>query len=318
MIKISYDTDSFNDLLPAVARAFKTKNELNNLTIDNELAKGYCWTFTTTDNINLVVFECLVKEEMDVDHFASHGSTYILSFIEASSTDAQRQPVKKVNLYNGSADIHRHIPANTSVRLLMIFIERKHLLQLMDEEAVDALLSNYFERLLKNGKASFPDTDYRGLLEELIAPEIKHPLKHHFIANRIMLLVEKFVTKNLQKREHQETSFSDSEISRLMKVEGILVKDFSLQPPTIDELSKISAMSPTKLKKDFKCLYGLPIYEYFQKNRMIKARMMISSGEYSIKQVGRMVGYTNLSHFASSFKKEFGILPSELSIHAEG
>ncbi len=25
-----------------------------------------------------------------------------------------------------------------------------------------------------------------------------------------------------------------------------------------------------------------------------------------------MVGYTNLGHFAASFKKEFGILPSEL------
>ena len=71
-------------------------------------------------------------------------------------------------------------------------------------------------------------------------------------------------------------------------------------------------MSPTKLKNDFKRMYGLPIYEYRQKNRMLKAKSMLLMGKFSIKEVGSMVGYKNLSHFAQAFKKEFNILPSEM------
>ena len=70
-------------------------------------------------------------------------------------------------------------------------------------------------------------------------------------------------------------------------------------------------MSPTKFKNDFKMLYGLPVYEYYQKNRMAYARSLIQDCEHAIKEVGMMVGYSNLGHFAAAFKKEHGMLPSE-------
>jgi transcriptional regulator GlxA family with amidase domain len=60
-------------------------------------------------------------------------------------------------------------------------------------------------------------------------------------------------------------------------------------------------------------MYGLPIYEYYQKNRMIRARSLLLEGRYAIKEVGIMVGYSNLGHFAGSFRKEFGLLPSEVA-----
>ncbi len=59
-------------------------------------------------------------------------------------------------------------------------------------------------------------------------------------------------------------------------------------------------------------MYGMPIYEYYQKNRMMRAKALLQEEKHAIKQVGIMVGYTNLGHFAASFRKEFGILPSEL------
>jgi len=73
------------------------------------------------------------------------------------------------------------------------------------------------------------------------------------------------------------------------------------------------SLSPTKLKQDFKAMYGLPMYEYFQKNRMRHAKTLLLEGRHSIKEIGIMVGYSNLGHFAGSFKKEFGILPSDIT-----
>jgi AraC-like DNA-binding protein len=45
---------------------------------------------------------------------------------------------------------------------------------------------------------------------------------------------------------------------------------------------------------------------------MDKARTMLLTGQYSIKDVGYALGYTNLSNFTLAFKKAFGLLPSDL------
>jgi AraC-like DNA-binding protein len=46
---------------------------------------------------------------------------------------------------------------------------------------------------------------------------------------------------------------------------------------------------------------------------MQKARLMLLSGNYSIKDVGYSLGYSNLSNFTLAFKKEFHKLPSEIT-----
>ena len=66
------------------------------------------------------------------------------------------------------------------------------------------------------------------------------------------------------------------------------------------------------LLSEWTAAYGLPPYEYLQKQRMQKAKMMLLSGNFSIKDVGYTLGYSNLSNFTLAFKKEFGQLPSEV------
>ena len=142
-------------------------------------------------------------------------------------------------------------------------------------------------------------------MDELIKERIEHPFRQKFVHNRALQLLEKLVTGFIDKLENnnQFIKLKDDEINRLMKVESMLIKDFSGVPPVIATLSKVAAMSPTKLKRDFKAMYGLPIYEYYQKNRMLRAKTLLMAGKYAIKEVGIMVGYTNLGHFAGSFKK---------------
>ncbi len=96
-----------------------------------------------------------------------------------------------------------------------------------------------------------------------------------------------------------------------MKVEESLTADLS-NAPTIKQLSVQAAMSPSKLKKQFKDVYGMPIYEYYQKKRMEKARELLLEGKRTIKAVGRELGFSNLSNFSVAFRKEHHLLPSEL------
>lgn len=320
MLSIQYNTDNFNQLLPALAGAFKIKPEREHLTVFNDVARGYCWSYSSADGITAVIMDLTLYSSLQINYSSSHSQLYLLSFVEATPLNLQpvdEQQPKQVLLDSTAIEVAHIFKDQCNHKAVIIFFEKKHLLQLLDEEVVENILSQYFANLFQKGKVDLLDTDYRMVLQDLLVEKINHPLRHHYLRSRILLLIEKFLEKNMQRNGEQQTKFSDSEINRLMKVESLLTKDYSIQPPTIEELSRLSAMSPTKLKKDFKTLYGLPIYEYFQKGRMLQARTMLLSGDYSVKQVGIMVGYTNLSHFAASFKKEFGVLPSELFAQAE-
>ena len=45
---------------------------------------------------------------------------------------------------------------------------------------------------------------------------------------------------------------------------------------------------------------------------MLKAKQLIASKKFSIKEVGTQLGFKNLSNFTLAFKKQFNKLPSEL------
>ena len=147
--------------------------------------------------------------------------------------------------------------------------------------------------------------------------EIKedNPMQKVMLQNRVMLLLEKFL-RSLYNRMGKVTSkhkvISDTAIKMMMHVESILVSNLSAPPPTIPMLARTAMMSETKLKNLFKTLYGLGLYEYYQKNRMLKARQLLRTKKYSVKEAGTALGFKNLSNFTIAYKKEFNRLPSEM------
>jgi AraC-like DNA-binding protein len=313
-LKIQYSCENFSELLSSLAAELETKAVNNAILVPPVFGKGYIWLFTGTDNLHLLVADTDLKDQIDIVNQSTLNQLYILSFVEQSATNTDTDDaIRKVCLHNAQLEVNHKLPGNKHSRTILIVFEKKHLLQALPADTVDTFLSKYFADFLQKGVVEPIDTAYRVLIDEMIKEEGTHPLRTHFLSNRIMLLVETFIRKHFKKSESKNADFTDDEISRLMKVESLLVKDFSTLPPTIDRLSRISAMSPTKLKKDFKALYGQPIYEYFQKNRMLEAKSLLLTGKYSIKEVGTKVGYINLSHFAAAFKKEFGMLPSEMT-----
>ena len=105
---------------------------------------------------------------------------------------------------------------------------------------------------------------------------------------------------------------TDDELKRMVQIEAILIKDLGVTPPSVSELSRIAMMSETKLKYTFKKIYKYNLYEYYQKNRMLKARQLLAQKKNTVKEVGTQLGFKNLSNFTIAFKKEFNILPSQL------
>lgn len=112
--------------------------------------------------------------------------------------------------------------------------------------------------------------------------------------------------------EAPSTGITPEDLEAMMRIHNILITNYQQEFPSIQTLSKWALMSESKFKKLFKKVFGAGPFEYYQKNRMQKAKELIMEGRYSISQIGNMLGYQNLSNFSCSFKKEFAVLPSNI------
>lgn len=317
------ESPDYVELLQLFGSAVNSKVDNKHIVLDPAAGKGYCWSEQIPCGMTVMVSDTIMTEELQLERKDFDDYYFTLQFNEEFADDDNGNIKTKrnaedfhscVNLSHTLAPETYSFPSAKRLRSVKFFFKKEHLTNLLGKEAVHELIANYFPVIMKSDKLQPIATEYRVMLDDLWVEKITEPLRLNYIQNRVLLLLEKYIIKLYEKRDLQGKMVkrSEDETLRLMKVEALLIKSFKQTPPTINDLSRISAMSPTKLKNDFKSLYGLPIYEYFQKNRMLKAKSLLVMGKYTIREVGRMVGYSNLSHFANSFRKEFGFLPSDI------
>lgn len=83
------------------------------------------------------------------------------------------------------------------------------------------------------------------------------------------------------------------------------------RPLSIEKICEHIGMGRDKFRRLFKQVYDVTPYQYFQHHRMLKAQSLIRQGLCSVTQAGYEIGYNHLGHFASAYKKQFGMLPKD-------
>ncbi|QKX03778.1 helix-turn-helix transcriptional regulator [Aquimarina sp. TRL1] len=117
----------------------------------------------------------------------------------------------------------------------------------------------------------------------------------------------------IEKQGNAEDAISLSAIdyAKIIDAEKILRKNIKT-PPTISELVLQVGLNSFKLKKDFKKVFGKPVFAYLTELRMEHAKKMILEEGYTVSEASYEVGYKNPQHFTAAFKKKFQYLPSVL------
>lgn len=78
---------------------------------------------------------------------------------------------------------------------------------------------------------------------------------------------------------------------------------------TLNSLADSVGFSKYYISRLFKQHMGVTIIDYLIKIRLEQAKELLKTGEYSIKQISFMVGYSDPNYFTWSFKKYLGISP---------
>lgn len=88
----------------------------------------------------------------------------------------------------------------------------------------------------------------------------------------------------------------------------LLCKDPSPRT-TIDGLALDIGINRNKLNYGFKCMYGVTINEFQEKQRMEMAELLLSTTRKPVKTIASLTHYCTPSRFGVVFKKTYGITP---------
>lgn len=81
----------------------------------------------------------------------------------------------------------------------------------------------------------------------------------------------------------------------------------------VNKATELMHISRTKLYYKVKGLTGENPSVFFKTYKLNRAAALIVEGKYNISEIAYMTGFNTLSHFSTSFKKQFGCTPSEYS-----
>lgn len=104
----------------------------------------------------------------------------------------------------------------------------------------------------------------------------------------------------------------DSVEQRLFK-KAIEVVENNLSNPLfgVEQMAKELGMSRTSMHRKIKTITGFPPSELIRNIRLRKAAHLLLHQADSVSQIGFKVGFEDHSYFSKSFKKQFGVTPSE-------
>jgi len=80
----------------------------------------------------------------------------------------------------------------------------------------------------------------------------------------------------------------------------------------IRKLARKLGTNDFKLKKQFKAVFGVGIFECLQSERLEKAKELLASGEHTVTEIAYMTGYEHPRNFSSALKRSFGVRPGEV------
>jgi len=158
------------------------------------------------------------------------------------------------------------------------------------------------------GPRFFMSPEMSAIIDQVFANRYHGKTKMMFFRSQMTVLLSHFFgylstmqTEQLKKPAQE----------KLYLAKEILLNNLD-NPPSLSELSKEIGLNSYALKKDFKELFGVPVFKYLQNQRLETANDLIRTKKATVQEAAWQVGYDSLSSFSNAFAKKFGYRPSQI------
>ncbi|EIV5978277.1 helix-turn-helix domain-containing protein [Klebsiella pneumoniae] len=135
---------------------------------------------------------------------------------------------------------------------------------------------------------------YLTFVEEQLQHQLNSDLEYAMFSTFYLLLAEQELLPRLDNRIAKAVHHIQQNIQETL---------------TVNQLAKIACLSSTQFKLLFKKQLGFTVHDYVTKLRMEKAQALLRHTDFSVQQVGEMVGYPESSKFSRKFSQYYGLSP---------
>lgn len=277
--------------------------DINDFTILIEEATS---TEITTDS-------CLFDEPVIAVAFYGSGNVDLTVKYGNQQKDFSHTKGLTLSFYADEKVEFRHtVSAGKPLECIVIATSPRNLEKLPNNEG--ELFTELLGQLVKpsdhyvEGPRFFMTPEMQHIVNGIFSNKYEGKAKMMFFRSQITALLSHFFW---QLSILKDEGIKSVEREKLYEAKEILSQNLDT-PPSLTELSRQIGLNTFKLKKDFKELFGVPVFKYLQNERMTKAHNLIRNKEATVQEAAWHVGYDSLGSFSNAFAKKFGFRPSEI------
>lgn len=211
-----------------------------------------------------------------------------------------------------NVEFEHTVSPDKSLQCIVVATSLQNVERLPNQEG--ELFADLLEELLRpkdhyvEGPSFFMTPEMERIVNAFFLNTYTGKTKMMFYRSQITALLSHFFG---QLATQQEAVSKPNHKVQLNKARDILLENID-NPPSLTELSREIGFNTTRLKKEFKAFFGVPVFKYLQNERLSSAHQLISQKKVTVQEAAWQVGYDSLSSFSNAFAKKFGYRPSQI------
>jgi AraC-like DNA-binding protein len=308
------------NILKRLAQLLGTEVKDRRLEIPEQFGKGYCAGFVFNEHIRMLISNYELNEDLVVENPEIDATKRMIFFkfqnifpkAELELPGKQLMEIPSVLIATSRMNTDDVISIHTNTATINIEVDVHYLNGLFDSSEKSPVLQN----LLQNTQPLlFEQIIYPSLqrtVDEILNDKVDETFELYFLRIKAEELVCRLLMELEKRDEKHLVALNIQDIQAIYKVKELMLEHLET-PPVINELAIYAHMSPTKLKRLFKQIFGNSIFSYYQEFRMHEAARLLKDGKLSVTDVGYQLGFTNLSHFSRVFQEHIGMKPKQYS-----
>lgn len=211
---------------------------------------------------------------------------------------------------DGALDSDYHVKKGSATFALCIFIKKsmiqsfaiKNNIHVRDIDKITDPRKNTIVRYDRMSSDSFH------ILNDLRKLKVGGPVFDLNLIGSIHMLLSNYLKKMASNRIIIQM-VNKADLNKIIATQMFLVQNIKEPFPSIHIMANMANMSDSKFKNLFKKVTGVTPNTFFMDNKLILAKELLESKQFSISQVSNELNFTNNSYFASKFKEQFGLSP---------
>ncbi|WP_313263240.1 AraC family transcriptional regulator [Sphingobacterium sp.] len=310
------DDQTVPSVLQKLADILGAEVKNRKLEIPTKFGSGYCIGFVFNEHIRMLISNYELNQNIEVENPELDETKKLIFFkfqnifpkLETVLPRERASGIPSVLIATSRINTDEIIAIHSNTSTINIEVDTAYLSKLLTGTSQSQIL----KRLIQNTQPYLFEQLIYPTLQRVVDEIMTDPISDTFELLLKRIKAEELICRllmELEKRDEKHIyAINNYDISILYKIRDQILEHLHI-PPVISELSIAFGMSPTKLKRLFKQVFGDSIFSYYQRFRMNEAAFLLKEGPYSVSEVGYKLGFTNLSHFSKLFKEHFGMNP---------